>query len=225
MDDIGFLQEREAVAQCMARLYRMGLTTTSGGNISLRLNSDLFCITPSSLDKACLTADLIAVVRMDGTNLTPHLKLSIESEMHRLILQGRPDVQAVVHAHPCTATAFTTIRRDDGSLALDTRLIAESWYVLGDPVMVPYQRMGTPALAEAVAASAANHDVLLMENHGVLAVGKTLVQAFDRIEVLENAAKMTVIAQQMKCGGCTVHDLPEQECQGLREMARASVGK
>ncbi|MFA6841329.1 MAG: class II aldolase/adducin family protein [Sphaerochaetaceae bacterium] len=221
MDLRDFERQRSEVAECMARLYRMGLTTTSGGNISLRLSDDLFCITPSSLDKACLTADTIAVVTMGGENLTPHLTLSIESEMHRLTLLNRPDANAVVHAHPCYATAFTTLRRPDGSLALNTRLIGESWFLLGEPEFVPYFRMGSQSLAEAVSQAARAKSVLLMENHGVLAVGATLLKAFDRIEVLENAARMTFITQTMVNGGCVVKNLDPRECDGLSALSDA----
>lgn len=220
MDFSRFSEQRRAVAECMARLYRTGLTTTSGGNISLRLNDDLFCITPSSLDKSCLTEDTIAIVSMDGENLTPYLKLSIEGEMHRLTLLNRPDVNAVVHAHPCYATAFSMIRNADGALALNTRLIGESWFILGDPVLVPYYTMGSQELAHAVSEAARSSSVLLMENHGVLAVGPTLLKAFDRIEVLENAAKMTTITQIMKNGGCTIKSLDDQQCAVLSEMAK-----
>ncbi len=220
MDFSEFERQRSEVAECMARLYRTGLTTTSGGNISLRLNDELFCITPSSLDKACLAADTIAVVTLDGKNLTPHLKLSIECEMHRLTLLNRPDIDAVVHAHPCYATAFTTIRKPDGFLALNTRLIGESWFVLGEPVLVPYYRMGSQELALAVSDAARRCDVLLMENHGVLAVGPTLLKAFDRVEVLENAARMSVITQTMANGGCVVKSLDDAECEALSAMKK-----
>lgn len=187
-----FLAERRQVSEMMARLYRTRLTTTSGGNISLRLDGGLFCITPSGLDKAALSPEQIAIVTLDGENLTPHLKLSIESEMHRLLLRARPDVGAVVHAHPCWATLFSAM---DG-LRIRTDLIAESFFLLGDILTIPYHRMGSPALAEEVCrAMAGGANVGIMENHGVIALGAGLVQAFDLVEVLENAAKATLAAE------------------------------
>ena len=90
-----YYEQRKLVADTMTRLYNTRLTTTSGGNISCRINKDLFCITPSSLDKGTLTPDLIAVVTMDGENLTPNLRLSIEGDMHRLILAENPELSAV----------------------------------------------------------------------------------------------------------------------------------
>lgn len=193
MEKIEFYEERSQVASYMKRLYDRHLTTASGGNISLRLNDDLFCITPSALDKGNLTPDLIAVVNFDGTNLTPHLKLSIETEMHRLTLLKRPDRKAVVHAHPTYACSFSTARE----CTLSTRLTAEAYYFLGDPVTVPYELMGTTDLAALVAEYAKDHEVLLMENHGALAVGEDLLRAFDCMELLERAAMMNIIAKNV----------------------------
>lgn len=219
MDIERFSEERQKVAALMSRLYSCRLTTTSGGNISLRLTDNMFCITPSKLDKANLTGELIAVVSMDGENLTKHLPLSIESEMHRRALLARPDIAAVVHAHPCFASAFTAMKRP-----INTRLLAESWFLLGEPSFAPYARMGTPALAEAVSACLASSDVVLMENHGVLTVGKTLIEAFDLIEVLENSARMTYITETMAATsrGWETSALDGRQCDELMRMKRES---
>lgn len=218
MDFKRFASERQAVADLMSRLYTCRLTTTSGGNISLRLANDLFCITPSKLDKANLDGDKIAVVTMDGENLTPDLPLSIESEMHRMALLARPDMQAIVHAHPCYASAFTAMKRP-----INTKLLAESWFLIEEPAFAPYARMGTVSLAETVASTLANANVVLMENHGVLTVGKTLLEAFDLIEVLENSAKMTFITETLAAtkGGWEPSALDEQRCEDLMRMKRS----
>ncbi|MGI6433096.1 MAG: class II aldolase/adducin family protein [Sphaerochaetaceae bacterium] len=187
-----FETQRAEVAAVMTRLYNCRLTTTSGGNISYRLNDELFCITPSKLDKANLTKDLIAVVTMEGENLTPHLELSIESEMHRKTLLARSDMNAVVHAHPNYASAFTALKGK-----INTKLLAEAWFLLEEPAFASYARMGTDSLADVVAQMVKTNNVILMENHGVLTVGPTLVSAFDLIEVLENSAKMTFITEMM----------------------------
>ncbi|WP_320129208.1 class II aldolase/adducin family protein [uncultured Sphaerochaeta sp.] len=217
MDKSQFDEQRQQVAACMTRLYNRQLTTASGGNISLRINDDLFCITPSALDKASLTYDTIALVTMDGENLTKNLTLSIETEMHRLILRSRKDCQAIVHAHPTYTSAFTAIT-NNGKCAIDTKMIAESYYILEEPVMVDYRLMGTVALAEQVASQALGHDVLLLENHGALTIGKTLLEAFDKMELLERAAQMTVISAIMERKGCSVSDLQESRCQELMHM-------
>lgn len=194
MKPFEYQNERKLVADYMKRLYDRQLTTASGGNISLRIDDEKFCITPSSLDKGNLTPDLIAVVKFDGTNLTPDLPLSIETEMHRLMLLARPDMDAVVHAHPVYASAYSTIQPN----ILNTKLTAESYCVLGEIVNVPYKLMGTQELAEAVTKEIKNHKVLLMENHGAVAVGKTMLNAFDCLELLERSALMTYITKDLQ---------------------------
>lgn len=215
MDIERFASERAQVAALMNRLYIYRLTTTSGGNISLRLSEDLFCITPSQIDKANLTGDLVAVVNMQGENLTPHLRLSMESEMHRRALVARKDVSAVVHAHPVYASAFTAMRRQ-----VNTKLLAESWYLLGEPAFAPYERMGTHGLARVVSEALAHTNVVLMENHGVLTVGKSLIDAFDLIEVLENSAKMTFITETLAATnrGWETSALDAPRCKEIDQM-------
>jgi L-fuculose-phosphate aldolase len=180
--------QRKEVARFMRRLYNYRLTTTSGGNISLRVSEDIILITPSATDKGTMRWKEIGIMTMNGENLTPGLKPSIESEMHLSVYRKMKDVKAIVHAHPVFASSFTATKCE-----IDTTLTAEAVAILGTPVMVPYALMGTSGLAKIVADNAEKSSVLLLENHGVLTTGNTILQAFDRIEVLENAAKMTVI--------------------------------
>jgi L-fuculose-phosphate aldolase len=185
--------ERREVAYFMKRLYKHGLTTTSGGNISMRVGKDLIVITPSATDKGRMKWKEVGIMSIFGENLTPTLKPSIESEMHLSIYKKNKEVTAVVHAHPLFASSFTAMK-----CKIDTNLTAEARAILGDPKQVPYALMGTHELAESVAESIAASEILLLENHGILATGNSLMQAFDRIEVLENAAKMSLIVELMK---------------------------
>lgn len=194
MNSIDFFAERGAVADFMRRLYERGLTTSGGGNISLRVGANTL-ITPSGLDKGNLTGENIGIISPDGKNLTPHLKLSIETEMHLRVLRRRPDVHAVVHAHPPTASAFAVSK---AGLSLDTTLTSEAQFILGQVLFARYAPMGTPELAANVESAVGGSNVILMENHGVLTVGKTLLEAFDRMEVLENTAKMNWIIRSVK---------------------------
>jgi L-fuculose-phosphate aldolase len=188
MNDIKkYKNERKEVARYMRRLYSHGLTTTSGGNISLKITENLIAITPSATDKGSMKWNEVGLLTIKGENLTPDLKPSIESEMHLLIYR-RKDVQAIVHAHPTFATAFTAMKNK-----INIKLTAEACAILEEPVFVPYALMGTKKLAELVADSIEKSDILLLENHGILTTGSTLLQAFDKIEVLENAARMTLI--------------------------------
>ncbi|MDC7234773.1 MAG: class II aldolase/adducin family protein [Spirochaetales bacterium] len=186
-----YQKEREAVAATMRRLYSQGLTTCSGGNISLRVGKNHVLITPSALDKGKTNFRQIALMTLDGENYSTGLKPSIETDMHLKILKCRPDINAVVHAHPKSASYLTAVQNG----VIRTDLLAEARYLLGEPAFAPYALMGTESLGDTAAASLADGQfALLMENHGVLTVGKTLLQAFDRIEVLEAAAEMTVNA-------------------------------
>jgi L-fuculose-phosphate aldolase len=185
-----YKSERKEVARFMRRLYNHGLTTTSGGNISLRLSEELILITPSATDKGRMKWKEVGIVDIFGRNHTPHLKPSIETAMHLAIYKKKKDVIAIVHAHPVFASLFTAIKAK-----INTNLTAEAKAILGDPLFVKYAVMGSAALAEVTAESAAKSDVLLLENHGILTTGANLLQAFDKIEVLENAAKMTLMAE------------------------------
>jgi L-fuculose-phosphate aldolase len=201
------IDQKQAVADCMNRLYAQGLTTTSGGNISLRISDELTLLTPSATDKGRMTAEQIAEIGMDGTNHTPELKPSGETSMHLEIYKRRPDVLAIVHAHPPMASVFTTIDKK-----LNVRLIAESYAIIGEPFIAPYALTGTQELADAVAAGlAGNTSCVLMKNHGALTVGGTLLEAFDRMEVLENAAKINLYAAQL---GTPIELNPDQ-CAAL----------
>ena len=185
-------EAREELAYFMRRLYERGLTTCSGGNLSVRLDENHVIITPSALDKGRLTADQIGLLTMKGENLTPRLKPSIETQMHLQVYTARSDVTAIVHAHPVMATSFSATHA-----RIDTKLTAEAYAVLGVPAFAEYALMGTQGLADKVCEAAKGADVVVMENHGILTVGPTLLKAFDRLEVLEAAAKMTIITTLM----------------------------
>jgi len=182
--------ERKEVARFMRRLYKHGLTTTSGGNISLRISDDIIVITPSATDKGRMKWQEVGLMNILGENLTPELKPSIESEMHLSIYKRKKEIKAIVHAHPVCASAFTAMKSK-----INTSLTAEARAILGDPVLVPYALMGTAGLASVVAEHSVHSDILLLENHGILTTGSSLLQAFDKIEVLESAAKMTLIVE------------------------------
>jgi L-fuculose-phosphate aldolase len=130
-------------------------------------------------------------MRLDGTNLTPKLKPSMETPMHLAIYTARPDVKATIHAHPVTTSTFAA-----SNTSINCRLLAESRLFLEDVQTAPYACMGTPQLAESVVhALATNGNAVLLANHGALTVGESLLQAFDRMEVLESAAKITLLGR------------------------------
>ena len=179
---------KKEIAYFMRRLYTRGLTTSSGGNISL-MQDRFLLITPSQTDKGRMKAKEICVIEAQGHNQTPKLKLSMETAMHQGVYAVRDDVKAIVHAHPPFATSFAVNHQ-----TIHTTLMGESWAVLGLPAFAPYGLMGSKALAENVAQAAINANLVVMANHGILAMGSSLLEAFDRIEVLENCAKIQLLA-------------------------------
>lgn len=174
----------------MRRLYDRGLTTASGGNLSMRVTDDIILITPSATDKGRMKWEEVGMMSITGENLTPALKPSMESEMHLSIYRKDAALKAVIHAHPVFASSYTATKT-----GIDTTLTAEAAAILGKPVKVPYALMGTEDLARVVSDNIVSTRVLLLENHGILTAGANILQAFDMIEVLENAARMTLIVE------------------------------
>jgi len=190
MKDHKYKIQRKEVARFMRRLYKKGLTTTSGGNISLKISEEHILITPSATDKGRMKWKEVGIMSMMGENLTPELKPSIEKDLHLNIYKKNTEVTAIIHAHPVFATSFTATR-----CTINTGLTAEARAICGEPRFVPYALMGSADLAQVTAEHSSEADVLLLENHGILTTGKTLLSAFDKLEVLENAAKMTLIVE------------------------------
>ena len=180
---------REEIAYFMRRLYERGLTTTFGGNLSVRFSEDQILITPSSSDKGRMKGSEIGIMSTGGKILSK-FKPSIESSMHLKIYEARPDINAIVHAHPVVASTFAAT-----NARINCRLLAESYAILGKPAYAPYRLMGTEKLAEVVAETAKSANCIIMKNHGAITVGKSLLEAFDRLEVLETCAKMTLISE------------------------------
>ena len=182
---------KKEVAKIMNRLYKKGLTTTSGGNVSMRIKNTIY-ITPSQTDKGNMKPNEIGIITIEGENLTPDKKLSMETGMHLAIYQKRKDAKAIVHAHPFTAT---TLAAEPG--LIDTTINGEARAMLGDPAFAPYQTMGTPDLASVAAKAIEKSNVIILQHHGILAVGDNLLQAFDRLELMEMTARGNILRKLM----------------------------
>ena len=204
----------EEIAYFMCRLYKCGLTTTSGGNISARSN-DKFLITPSATDKGRMDAGEIGTLDMKGNIAGREFKPTIESQMHLEIYKRRPDVNAIVHAHPVTASAFSASNRK-----ISTKYLAESYVVLGEIAYAPYACQGTNDLAQIVGDCAEKSNCIVMQNHGIITLGESLLQAFDRLEVLENAAKTTLICQNTLAGSSA--ELSKEQLTELKNKFMSS---
>ncbi|MCW3786683.1 class II aldolase/adducin family protein [Plebeiibacterium sediminum] len=186
-----YLKERKEVARFMRRLYKKGLTTSLGGNISKRVGEH-FLITPSEIDKGTLKAKNVIILDKNGNNLTQWITPSRETSMHLQIYKDHATINAIVHCHTIFASSFSGM-----DIPINAHLIAESRMIIKEPVVAPYGLLGTPELAKNVSETFAENKVLIMENHGITAIGSEMIKAFNRIEVLENAAKMTFITHLM----------------------------
>jgi L-fuculose-phosphate aldolase len=180
---------RDALMRTMERIYRYRMTTTSGGNLSIRDDDGDVWITPARVDKGTLRRDDIVRVAPDGA-LDGRHRPSSEFPFHRAVYEARPDLKAIVHAHPVALVAFSICRR-----VPDTRLLPQARRVCGRVGFAPYALPGSEALGRNIASAfAEGFDCVVLENHGVVVGGSGLQQAFERFETLEFCAKTVIKA-------------------------------
>jgi len=186
------LHPRDEILRTIDRIYRYRMTTTSGGNVSLRdANGDVW-ITPARVDKGSLRREDIICVRPDGTTLGPH-RPSSELPFHLGIYRARPDLRAIVHAHPVALVACSICRQ-----VPDTRLFYQARKTCGDVGFAPYALPGSERLAENIATTfREGFSCVVLENHGVVVGGDDLSQDFQRFETLEFTAKTLIKAAQL----------------------------
>jgi L-fuculose-phosphate aldolase len=203
---------RDAIMRTMERIYRYRMTTTSGGNLSIRDDGGDIWITPARLDKGSLRRDDIVRVRDDGTAEGFH-RPSSEFPFHKAIYDARPDVRGIVHAHPVALVAFSICRK-----VPDTRLLHQARHICGDVGFAPYALPGSAALGRNIARTfAAGSDCVVLENHGVVTAGTALQQAFERFETLEFTAKTVIKASQLGA----VRSLGDEDFDRARPPATA----
>jgi L-fuculose-phosphate aldolase len=181
---------RDEIMLTMERIYRYRMTTTSGGNLSIREDNGDIWITPARVDKGSLRRQDIVCVRADGSLDGVH-KPSSEFPFHRAIYETRPDIRAIVHGHPVALVAFSISRQ-----VPDTRLFHQAAHVCGSVGFAPYALPGSEELGQNIAKTFADgcHCVVL-ENHGVVVGGDNLQNAFQRFETLEFTAKTVIKAR------------------------------
>ncbi len=184
----------EELAQTMRRIYELGLTTTSGGNLSLRDAAGTIWITPAGIDKGQLRADQVARVAEGGVaEATPTPAPSSELPFHRAIYEARPELRAVVHAHPVSLVAFSIVGQ-----VPDTRISAHCHALCGSAGFAPYALPASQALGETIAETfAQGFDCVVLENHGVVVGGPTLRVAFERLEALDLCARTIMRARSI----------------------------
>jgi L-fuculose-phosphate aldolase len=183
---------RDEIMRTMERIYRYRMTTTSGGNLSIRDDNGNIWITPARIDKGSLTRNDIVCVHPDGTVDGPH-RPSSEFPFHQAIYAARPGIGGIVHAHPVALVAFSICRQ-----VPDTRLFHQAHFVCGQPGFAPYALPGSAQLGANIAeAFRAGTDCVILENHGVVVGGESLPHAYERFEALEFAAKTVIKARHL----------------------------
>lgn len=186
------IHPRDEIMQTMQRIYRYRMTTTSGGNLSIREDNGDVWITPARVDKGSLTRDDIVCVKPDGAVEGPH-PASSEFPFHQAVYEARPDVRAVVHAHPVALVAFSICRQTP-----DTRLFHQARSVCGQTGFATYALPGSEQLGSNIAGRfRAGCDSVVLENHGVVVGGQSLAHAFQRFEAFEFAAKTIIKGRQL----------------------------
>ncbi|QGW28641.1 class II aldolase/adducin family protein [Phnomibacter ginsenosidimutans] len=183
---------REQVAMVISRIYRRGLTTTSGGNISVIDEQGDIWVTPSGIDKGSLTIDDIVCVKADGSIIGRH-KPSSEFPFHKAIYEARPDVKAIIHAHPPALVSFSIVRQIP-----NTNIILQARKVCGPIGYADYRLPGSAALGDVIAGEfKKGFSAVIMENHGTVVGGSDLADAFLRFETLEFSARTILYASMV----------------------------
>jgi len=186
------IHPRDEIMRTMERIYRYRMTTTSGGNLSIRDSSGDIWISPARVDKGNLTRNDIVCVRTDGSVEGPHPPSS-EFPFHKAIYAARPDLRAIVHAHPVALVAFSIC-----GLVPNTQLFHQAHSMCGQVGFAKYALPGSEQLGERIAERfAAGCDSVILENHGVVVGGESLSHAFQRFEAFEFAAKTIIKGRQL----------------------------
>ena len=203
---------RAEIVRVARRLYDRGLIAGAEGTVSCRLVDGWLLTTPAGACKGDLTAAEIVAIDIHGVPRDPRHRPSTEVRMHLRVYQRRPDVWAVVHAHPPVATGFAVAGEDFMAPILPELIVST-----GPVPLVPYGQPGTEALADRLDPYLDDHDAFLLANHGATTLGDRLVDALHRMEALEHGARIVLAARQLG----RVRALDEDAAEALRGIRRA----
>jgi len=181
---------RADIVEVGRRMYARGYTASNDGNISVRFGADRLLMTPKSVSKGFMTPDMICITDLQGRKLQGDRDPSSEMLMHLEVYRHRPDVQAVVHAHPPIATGFAV-----AGIPLNRAVLAEVLTTLGSIPIAAYATPSTQELPDAVRKYIKAHDGMLLANHGALTVGTDLYAAYFKMETIEHFAKISLVAR------------------------------
>jgi L-fuculose-phosphate aldolase len=181
---------RADIVEVGRRMYDRRYTAANDGNISVRLGADRLLMTPKGVCKGFMSSDMMCVTDLAGRKLEGERDPSSEMLMHLEVYRQRPDVRAVVHAHPPTATGFAV-----AGIPLDRAVLAEVLTTLGSIPIAEYATPSTQELPDAVRKYIKAHDGMLLANHGALTVGTDLFSAYYKMETIEHFATISLVAR------------------------------
>jgi len=209
--------QRQKVIEIALKAQRERLIPLTMGNFSLRdKETGYICITPSGMDYSLLQPEDIVVVDINGTIIDGNRKPSIEIQLHCRTYAKRADIFGICHTHSTYATAWACCGKEIPVI------VAELAGMIGGPVKcAPYAPMGTVELADIVAEHLYSQNAVLMENHGLLAVGENIDKAFANAVIVEEGAKITLYSMQI--GG--MKTITEQECKELKRQTIENYGQ
>ena len=190
MADRAEAQLRAEIVEVGRRLYARGYTASNDGNISVRLDGGRLLMTPKSVCKGFMAVEMMCITDLDGKKIAGDRDPSSEMQMHLEVYRQRPEVNAVVHAHPPIATGFAV-----AGIPLDRAVLAEVVTTLGSVPIAEYATPSTKELPEAVRKYVKAHDGMLLANHGALTMGGDLFGAYYKMETIEHFAKISLVAR------------------------------
>jgi L-fuculose-phosphate aldolase len=185
------------------------------GNLSTRLTDQLVLCTRASCHKGLLTDDDLVVVDLSGAKVRGLGSPTSEMALHLACYRRRPDVEAIIHAHPPTCIAHTV-----AGVSMAQCVLPEVVLTLGNIPTLPYERTGRASLAEIVGDAILAHDAVMMDRHGAVCVGPDLLTAFCNLETMEHTAKILLAARQLG----DIQTFPGPEARALRELGIARYG-
>jgi len=195
--------------------HQRGLLVAMDGNLSVRLTDQLILCTQAGCHKGLLTDDELVVIDINGSKVRGIGNPTSEMALHLACYRRRPDVEAIVHAHPPTCIAHTV-----AGVSMAQCVLPEVVLTLGSIPTLKYERTGTETLAEQVGEAMVEHDAVMMDRHGAVCVGKDLLTAFCNLETMEHTARILLAARQLG----NVQELPREEASALRRMGLERYG-
>jgi L-fuculose-phosphate aldolase len=181
--------ESDQIIQYGRRLYEKGFVAATDGNLSIRRNDGNIFITGSGLQKGFLKESDLAVIDSEGNKISGERHPSSEKAMHLFVYKSRPDIMACCHAHPPYSTAYSIAGRP-----LPSNILPEVIISVGDIALTDYAPPGTEAVPRSLEKYIHTHEAFILRNHGVLTIGRTMEEAYNRMEIVEHYAKIVYIA-------------------------------